>query len=252
MIAEKKRSLVRYGGFTLVEMLLTMAILSALFLAIGGLLQNMIKSSEYASSRMLMREEGEFLGEIFRKYLRNSSVDNVALYYREDPVVEFSDDYEIERLSSSDIILDLRDPENPLPHPATEIHFRPSGDSTGRVICIGFFRDQGGKGRIIKSSGYFDGGWTDLGGFEQYDPEECFPTSPTPLFRKEAFILSSDLVHMDSLGIQAHMANLNIYYVIDIDMKPAWGWKALTKSLDDDKVKLRKSIFVETRQLSNW
>jgi prepilin-type N-terminal cleavage/methylation domain-containing protein len=235
----------KYEGFTMIEMLISMLIMALIFLAIGNVLSTMIKTSNTVSSRMLIREEGEFLAEIFRKYIRNSSADNVKLYTRENSRIRFSD-YEVDSLLGEPF---LYDPE--AGGSATEIHFRPSADSRNKVVCMGFFNDHddGDRGYLIRSVTNFTGSWND------YEAEMCFPTLSLSSqdFRKNFATLNSDLVHIRGLEIMRDNTSTNIYYSIDIDMEPSWGVGGLSNYRDSEGTpKYRKSFVVQTRQLYHW
>lgn len=222
----------------MVEMLITMIIIAAIFLAIGSVISNMIKTSNTVSSRMLIREEGEYLAEVFRKYLRNSSADNVRLYYRGNATITFDDYYGVSSLGGEALPPDVD-------MPATEIHFRPSGDATNKVVCMGFFKD-GNKGYIVRTTNDLAGSWNN------YEPETCFPEAPSSdqIFRKNFASLNSDLVYIEGLEIEQVRTATNVYYTIHIDMKPAWGLGGLSNYRDKDGApKYRKSFVVQTRQL---
>ncbi len=231
----------KYLGFTIVEMLITMAVLMVLFLAIGSVITNMLVASNTISSRMVVREEGEYLAEVFRKYIRNSSTDGVKLYSRVDPLIEFDDDWEVTSLG-------------PVASPCsssscTEIHFRPTGESANKVVCFGFFKDENDVGYLVRSVSELSGNWG------SYNPETCFPSSPlgSNSFRKNFVVLNSDLVYVDGLEIGKTETSSNVYYSFDIDMRPYWGLGSMSnyRTLDGSP-KYRKSFVVQTRQIFYW
>jgi prepilin-type N-terminal cleavage/methylation domain-containing protein len=230
----------KYKGFTMIEMLITMMLLAMIFLAINSVVVNMMKTSNVASSRMIVREEGEYLAEVFRKYIRNSSADSVKVYFRENPRVGF-EDYEVTSVFGS-ATEDIPDEEF-----ATEIHFQPSGDTTGKVVCIGFFKDSDDHGYIVRTANVLQGPWND------YDPNWCFQPFPDSNFRKNFVSLTSDLVYVEDLEIIRDRTSANVYYTINIDMKPAWSIGGLSNYRDiEGAPKYRKSFVVQTRQLFHW
>ncbi len=241
MMKEKKHK--KYSGFTMVEMLITMMILAVIFLAIGRVVVTMIKTTNVASSRMLVREEGEYISDVLRKYLRNSSSDTVKLYHRSNPRISFSD-YEVSN------ILGVTDENVSEILPATEIHFRPSADFKNRVVCIGYFEDNDEDyGYVVRSVNYIPAGRS----WDDYEPSWCFPDFPDDEFRKNFVILNSNLVFMEGLRIVRTRSLNNVYYSIDIDMKPAWGIGGFSNYKDlDGSLVYRKSLVVQTRQLYNW
>ncbi len=236
----------KYSGFTLVEMLISMIVLMIVFLAIGNVLNTMIKTSNTVSGRMLVREEGEYLAEVFRRYIRNSRIDDVKLYFRDGASISFDKDYSV--ISIEGVAQDPNPSEEKF---ATEIHYRPTVLGTGedqetdRVVCIGFF-EEGEKGYIVRSVVNFVGDWND------YAPEQCFPPSATGTdFRKNFVVLNSDLVYIEGLSIRNYATNINVYYEIDIDMQPRWGVGGLSNYRDaDGSPTYRKSFVVQTRRLS--
>lgn len=232
----------KYEGFTLIEMLITMAVMIIVFLAVGNLLNTLIQTSNTVSSRMLVREEGEYLAEVFRRYIRNSSVDNVRLFYRENSRITFDENYQVIELPHEPSnIVEVTESANP----ATEIHFHPSVD-TNRVICMGFFESEDGVGHLVRSSVT---GVSIAGG---YQPEMCFNPG-TQDFRKNFMVLNSNLVHVEGLEIRRDMTRTNVYYSIDIDMKPYWGLGGLSNYRDaEGSPKYRKSFVVQTRLLYHW
>ncbi len=227
----------------MIEMLITMMILAFIFLAVGSVLLNMIKTSNVVSSRVVIRGEGEYLEEVFRKYIRNSSADSIRLYARSNPRVNFSN-YEVSS------ILGLPDGNVSDINPATEIHFRPTSESGNKIVCIGFFESDD-RGYVIRTSNYIPLGET----WSNYNPEWCFPSNPIfdQEFRKNFVTLNTDLVFVDGLEIRRARTSTNAYYSVDIDMQPAWGVGGLSNYKDiDGAPKYRKSFVVQTRQIFHW
>ena len=221
-------------------MLITMAVMIIVFLAVGNLLNTLIKTSNTVSSRMLVREEGEYLAEVFRKYIRNSSVDNVRLFYRDDPTIVFGENYQVNSIAGS--VETLADVDF-----ATELHFHPSVD-TNRVVCMGFFKDGNdeNKGYIVRSSVT---GVSIAGG---YEPSMCFNPSSGD-FKKNFMVLNSDLVYVEGLEVRQDTTTTNVYYSIDIDMKPYWGLGGMSNYRDTEgSPRYRKSFVVQTRLLYHW
>ena len=234
----------KYQGFTLVEMLITMAVMVIVFLAIGNVLNTMIKTSNTVSSRMLVREEGEYLAEVFRKYIRNSSTDNVKLYFRDSPTISFNN-YQVEGIGGDVVEYNEADTESF----ATEMHFRPSAEATDRVVCIGFFMDgqDDTKGYIVRSVTRFSGSLS-----VAYEPGNCFPSGPLfgQDFSKNFVVLNSDLVYIDGLEISRNNTTTNSYYTINVDMQPSWGVGGLSNYRSPDgSPTYRKSFVLQTRQI---
>ena len=71
----------RPGGFTLVETLISLALLAVLFVLLGGLLTGMAKISRTAADVSIFDREIEFCGEIIRKELGEILLDNSRADY---------------------------------------------------------------------------------------------------------------------------------------------------------------------------
>ncbi len=225
-------------------MLIVMIVLIIVFLAIGNVLNTMIKTSNTVSSRMLVREEGEYLAEVFRKYIRNSSSDNFRLYHRSSPSISFGENYQVESMSGDFVEYD----ESELDFYATEIHFRPSVAVTDKIVCLGFFED-GDRGYIVRSVVRFPGS---LFASDEYEPNECFNPSGQD-FRKNFAVLNSNLVYIDGLRVTRDTTTTNVYYSIDVDMQPRWGVGGMSNYRSPDgSPTYRKSFVVQTRQLFHW
>ena len=69
------------GGFTLVETLISLALLAVLFVMLGGLLTGMAKISRTAADVSIFDREIEFCGEIIRKELGEMLLDNSRVDY---------------------------------------------------------------------------------------------------------------------------------------------------------------------------
>ncbi len=69
------------GGFTLVETLISLALLAVLFVMLGGLLTGMAKISRTAADVSIFDREIEFCGEIIRKELGEMLLDNSRADY---------------------------------------------------------------------------------------------------------------------------------------------------------------------------
>jgi competence protein ComGF len=239
----------KYKAFSLIQMLIALVILAMILLAINNVIVTMMRTSNVISSRMLVREESEYIAEVIRKYLRNSSVDNVKIYSREDPEITLSQ-YGVSYIDGEVTEIDFG--EDTL---ATEIHFRPSADSVGRVVCIGFFENEedGGPkiGYIVRAVSLLDPlrGWTD------YEPEDCFPPDPSSdqMFRKNLALLNSDLISIEGFSVKRDRTNANVYYSVDLDVRPVWGVGGLSNYRDEEGTpKYRKSFVVQTRQFFHW
>jgi Tfp pilus assembly protein PilV len=245
-----KKKYKKYKGFSLIQMLISIIILAIILLAINNVIVTMIRTSNTISSRMLVREESEYIAEVMRKYLRNSSADNVRLYVRSNPRISLSINGEVNSITG-----DLKEIEWNNSEIGTEIHFRSSADSENKVICIGYFEnhdvDSPVIGYVMRSVNEIntERGWSD------YQPSNCFPGEPqmNDIFRKNIAFLNSDLISIEDLSIRRDRTNVQVFYSIDIDVRPVWGVGGLSNYRDEDGApKYRKSFVVQTRQFFHW
>lgn len=141
----KKLSRKRYSGVSLVEMLITMIILSFVMLLVSVTLTTMVRTSIISTSRTSARQESEFILELVRKTIRNSSPDDIRIYN----VTGRS--FDADAFVTIDQSLTGYDVSVPDGGVGTEIHFRPIGYD--KWVCIGFFPllNNPEKGVILKA-----------------------------------------------------------------------------------------------------
>lgn len=144
-----------YEGFSLVEMLITIAIMGVVMLTASSTLTTLIKISTVSSNKTRVRSEGEFVLELVRRTVRNSNPSDVYIF-DSDTVREYDPDANIvvntDNIPSSPAVLQVY--ENPVSENqvGNEIHFRPYGYESW--ICIGYFPSSKGDGMgyILRTS----------------------------------------------------------------------------------------------------
>lgn len=149
----------KYEGFSLVEMLLTIAILGIITLLVATTLTTLIKVSIVSNNKNQARNDINFVMELMNRSLGNSNVGDITLYNsnavrifnRETQMVENSaplgDTYQTPTLLEG--------------IQSNEIHVRSYGYNVWS--CIGYFLDGNGQGYIVKTSNY-----------NMTDHSECF------------------------------------------------------------------------------
>lgn len=147
----------KYEGFTLVEMLITIAILGIIMMISSTVLTTLIRVSIVANDKIRARNESEFVLELMRRTVRNSNPadvyifnslyeDNVGRWF--DPEGEvFVDEGDLEVAYGTVV------GEN---ESGNEIQFRPYGYQDW--ICLGFFetspeQEDEVRGYLVWSSG---------------------------------------------------------------------------------------------------
>jgi len=144
-----------YEGFSLVEMLITIAIMGVVMLTASSTLTTLIKISTVSSNKTRVRSESEFVLELVRRTVRNSNPSDVYIFNSE-AVREYDPDTNVvvnsDGMLASPAVLQVYD--NPVleNQVGNEIHFRPYGYESW--ICIGYFPStkDDGMGYILKTS----------------------------------------------------------------------------------------------------
>jgi type II secretory pathway pseudopilin PulG len=237
----------KYKAFTLMEMIVVMALIFIVFLAFVSVLTSMMRASNTVSARMVSRQEGEYISEVFRKFIRNASYDSIRVYRRHNPRITFSMDGEKVNYSH---VINIAPLGYTLLSSAggtggTEIHFRPSGNPN-EVVCMGFFEDTvTGRGYIIRSKVTYAQPW------HAYNPNLCFSPA-TQDFRKNFMILNSDLIHIDTFTIDFSGGGLNNYYTFEMEMEPQLGVGGFSYYRDTRLPTYIKTFVVQTRAYQSW
>lgn len=174
----KKWSLKRFEGVSLIEMLITISIITSVILVSSVTLNTLIKASAVSNARTTTRQESEFVLELVRRNVRNSSASDIVIYDttgREfnESLGKLEDDVSVTGYSTGISEGNI----------GNEIHFRPSGYS--RWVCIGYFplTNNPAKGFVVKSS-YPD----------NQNPASCLD-SANQEYQQNAVVLNSTSVY---------------------------------------------------------
>lgn len=169
----------KYKGLSLIEMLITLAILTVVILLASTTLTTLIKTSAVTSARSIARQESEFITEFLRRSIRNSHYSDVILYNVSGRT--YNDETQrVEGTNYSGYTSPLAEGSI-----GNEIHFRPFGYE--RWICIAYFpkSTDSTKGFIVKSS-YPDNN----------SPQECFNSSNSE-YLQNAIVLNSPEIYVN-------------------------------------------------------
>lgn len=202
---QKKRN--RKKGFSLVEMLITLAIMMMLILVVGRTFAVMVETYVKTDFRTKTRNDVEFISEIYTRAIRNSMFDTVYLY---DSIgSRFVDNYNVTGGTSM-----IPDPySTPLSEGAVgnEIHLYST--ISNRITCYAFFRDEDSErdyGYFVKSS------------IPSYmDHAECFNSSNNE-YKKNFVLLDSRKVHIKNIEIDFTSNHLgNTVFNIVVQASPS-------------------------------
>lgn len=180
----------KYSAFSLVEMLITIAIIGMVMLIASVTLTTLIKISTVSSNKTRTRNETEFVLELVRRTVRNSNPSDVFVYNTVDARTYNS---ETELVENKPEVVDISNSyANALGagFQGNEIHFRPYGYTNW--ICIAFFesKTEENKGYILKTS------TVDL--YNQH--EKCFDSTQSD-YAQYTILLNSPYVDINSFEI---------------------------------------------------
>ncbi len=196
----------KYEGFSLVEMLITIAIIGTVMLISSVTLTTLIKVSTVSSNKIRARNESEFVLELIRRTVRNSDPSDVLIFNSLDVRKYNSETLAIENDASVDIENSYNDDGLGENEQGNEIHFRPYGYKDW--ICIGFFLSSlegSERGYILRTTA------EDLAGSH----ESCFDRSDYLIS------LNSDYVDINNFKIAYTISNDSNYVIrFDIESEP--------------------------------
>ncbi len=151
----------KYEGFSLVEMLLTIAILGIITLLVASTLTTLIKVSLISNSKNQARNDVNFIMELMNRSLGNTNVSDVTLYNSKSVRIFDRESQMVVDSQPGSIVGIYQNPTLLEGIPSNEIHVRSYGYNVW--TCIGYFLDEEGQGYLLKTSVY-----------EMDDHSDCF------------------------------------------------------------------------------
>lgn len=203
------RTINKYEGLSLVEMLITLLIVGLVLLVVSTTLTALIKASAISSARTLVRDDTEYIFEILERYVQNSQIDEIFLYKVQSGINTnwgVSPEGTItapprETLQVYDLANDPLNTELD----GTEIHFRPIGSDNW--VCIAMYPGYPG-------TSFEDLGFIVKGTVPSQDPQ-CIADSIQRVY------LNSDDVDVNSMVINVYPGTGDNYnFVIDLEVEP--------------------------------
>ena len=149
----------QYEGFSLVEMLLTIAIMGIITLLVATTLTTLLKVSIVSNAKNQARNDVNFIMELMNRSLGNTNVADVTLYNSNAVRIFNRDTQMVENFQA--LGSTYQDPTLLEGISSNEIHVRSYGYNVWS--CIGYFLDEQGQGYLVKTSMY-----------EIDDHSECF------------------------------------------------------------------------------
>jgi hypothetical protein len=203
-------------SFSLVEMILTLGILSIVFLMTTKTLNTVVRVSAITRYKTATRNETDFTMELTERLLANSNINDIYVYQSLN-VREFNPETDT---FLNGVLTGVYDSGGlSVGEKGNEIHVRPYGFESW--TCLGFFKDSSDdtKGYIIKRS---------IMG-ELSDHSTCF-SGPEPFL-----VLNSDTVTVKDFNVSYTVSSTenNLFY-IDLEMEPLYwapGESTIEKSI---------------------
>lgn len=128
-----------YEGFSLVETLFSIVILSMVMLFVASMLNTVIKTSHTANSKNMARSDINYVMDVYDRTLSNAKLEDVRMYDSSN-VREFgfnSDGIPVIQLAGG-LLGNTYAEGNPVPENINEIHVRLYGYDTW--TCLGYFK----------------------------------------------------------------------------------------------------------------
>ena len=207
-----------YEGFSLIEMLITMIIMSIIMVVVSSSLTTLVKVSLVSSAKMKLRNESEYVLELVRRTVRNSNPDDVYIYNSLDTRVFDPSTGMVEVISGKAAnVSTVYSAAGSVKAEGTlgaetignEIHFRPYGYE--EWICLGFFYDKGDLGVNERSNDYgiyadsisaSPHGYilqTSVSGFDSGSHSDCFDNDKNRSYNY--IVLNSSTIGFNEFGI---------------------------------------------------
>ena len=205
-----------FKAFSLVEMLITLAILSVVMLITTLTLNTIVKTSAIAKYKTVTRHEVDFAIELIDRLLSNSNVADVYVF--DSSEVRYYDVQEnqirdnTESFSEEQIALKY-DEELATGDEGNEIHVRPYGYPIW--VCIGYFKDnniEDPRGYLVKRT---------MTNLTDENHASCFDQGVEPT--QPLLVLTSEEVSVTDFNVSyiKSASNNNVFYV-DIMMEPIY------------------------------
>lgn len=238
MPLRKIKNTKKYSGYTLLEMLITIAIISFVIMLVGVTLTTLIRTSMVSSIKMQIRDEADLIFDVIERNIKQTDPANILIYNssnvrRYENGVVFTNDASANLITAYSTLL----PEGDLtvaPNIANEIHVLPNKST--RWICIGFFKNSAGtQGYIVKSS------YPAMSGS---DHRKCFDSTEKE-YMKNAIVLNSDDNNIQKMGVTFfRTGGDNAMFTFDLSMKTTKRYGA------QDLGSIDRQLVVSTQKLT--
>jgi type II secretory pathway pseudopilin PulG len=233
---KQKNKTAKYTGYTLVELLVSIAIMMIVIVLVSATFMTIIKASIISNALISTRSEADFSLRVVENSVKQSKPDSIFLFDTINLRKFNSTDTKIEPQRSSSEIQSAYLNVIGLGTNGNEIHILPNGGT--RWICIAYFIDSStGKGVLLKTSS------TAISNLTGH--EKCFDSSYED-FTKNIVQLTTESIDIHSLLMNYYYGdNENAYYILELKAAPA-KWFGNSTPLE-----ITRQTVVNTRKLTS-
>lgn len=210
--AKAKNEKKRLKGYTLVEMLISIALISFVIMLVGVTLTTLIRTSIVSNVRMQARDETDIIMDVLERNIKQSDPSNILVYnssavrrYTNGEVETFGGDAQVTAAYGASLVPYIEGQLN-----GNEIHMLPY--QSKRWICLGYFKDAAGNGYIVKSTS------ASLGAGSLH--KSCFDKNQTE-YVKNAITLNTEENSVTQFVLSYFMSGGdNALFTLDLSLKP--------------------------------
>jgi len=224
-----------YEGFSLVETLFSIVILSMVMLFVASMLNTVIKTSHTANSKNMARSDINYVMDVYDRTLSNAKLEDVKMYDSSN-VRNFGFNSDGIPVIQGGSLGNTYAEGNPIPENINEIHVRLYGYDTW--TCLGYFKYITGEneyGFIVKATS------NDL---NVDNHETCF-NSPITILHSYSVDVSKFSIQYIDIG-----DGVNSMFVIDSEFTPLYWPMSNSFALVTKGVS--RKIVVSTRALTRY
>lgn len=224
-----------YEGFSLVETLFSIVILSMVMLFVASMLNTVIKTSHTANSKNMARSDINYVMDVYDRTISNAKLEDVKMYDSSN-VRNFGFNSDGIPVIQGGSLGNTYAEGNPIPENINEIHVRLYGYDTW--TCLGYFKYITGEneyGFIVKATS------NDL---NVDNHETCF-NSPITILHSYSVDVSKFSIQYIDIG-----DGVNSMFVIDSEFTPLYWPMSNSFALVTKGVS--RKIVVSTRALTRY
>jgi len=227
-----------YEGFSLVETLFSIVILSMVMLFVASMLNTVIKTSHTANSKNMARSDINYVMDVYDRTLSNAKLEDVRMYNSSNVRKFGFNNNGIPFIDTPGSLGNTYVEGNPVPESINEIHVRLYGYDTW--TCLGYFKYITGEneyGFIVKATS---------NNLDIDTHDTCFAeSSPITILHSYSVDVSKFSMQFIDIG-----DGINSMFVIDSEFTPLY-WP-MSNSFNLVAKGVSRKVIVSTRALTRY